>query len=107
MSISTTSVGERVSAPSSLNLYRAVWRWHFYAGLFVLPFMITLAITGGLYLFRDELDNAFHSNLKRIEVTETAAVLPSTIVANAVAASQALPSNSLNPPIPAHQRKSP
>ncbi|MEJ8311392.1 PepSY-associated TM helix domain-containing protein [Agrobacterium larrymoorei] len=87
MSISTTSVGERVSAQSSLNLYRAVWRWHFYAGLFVLPFMISLAITGGLYLFKDELDNAIHSNLKRIEVADTTAtVSPSTIIANAVAA---------------------
>jgi len=87
MSISTTSLGERVSASSSLNLYRAVWRWHFYAGLFVLPFMITLAITGGLYLFKDELDNAIHSNLKRVDVVENAtAALPSTIIANAVAA---------------------
>ena len=87
MSISTTSVGERMSAQSSLNLYRAVWRWHFYAGLFVLPFMITLAITGGLYLFKDELDNTIHYNLKRVEVLDTAtAALPSTIIANAVAA---------------------
>ncbi len=38
------------------DLYRAVWRWHFYAGLLVLPFMITLAITGGLYLFHNEID---------------------------------------------------
>lgn len=87
MSISTTSVGERVSAQSSLNLYRAVWRWHFYAGLFVLPFMITLAITGALYLFKDELDNAIHADLKRIEVVRNAPTArPSDMIANAVAA---------------------
>ncbi len=108
MSISTTSLGERVSAPSSLNLYRAVWRWHFYAGLFVLPFMITLAITGGLYLFKDELDNAIHANLKRVDVVENAtAALPSTIIANAVAAVPAPPSNSPNPPIPVRRQRSP
>jgi uncharacterized iron-regulated membrane protein len=28
------------------SLYRAVWRWHFYAGLVVAPFAIFLAITG-------------------------------------------------------------
>jgi uncharacterized iron-regulated membrane protein len=28
------------------RLYRAVWRWHFYAGLFVAPFLLMLAISG-------------------------------------------------------------
>ena len=28
------------------TLYRAVWRWHFYAGLFCVPFVIVLALTG-------------------------------------------------------------
>lgn len=41
----------------SASLYRAVWRWHFFAGLLVIPFMINLAVTGGLYLFKDEIDN--------------------------------------------------
>ena len=33
------------------NFYNLAWRWHFYAGLFVAPFMILLAITGIIYLF--------------------------------------------------------
>src|SRR5262249_45378313 len=41
---------------SERSLYRAVWRWHFIAGLLVLPFLLLLAITGGLYLFKDDLD---------------------------------------------------
>lgn len=32
-------------------LYRAVWRWHFYAGIIFAPFIILLAITGIIYLF--------------------------------------------------------
>jgi uncharacterized iron-regulated membrane protein len=36
--------------------YRAVWRWHFYAGLFCIPFVIVLAISGGIYLFRPQID---------------------------------------------------
>ncbi|MEP2641797.1 PepSY domain-containing protein [Roseobacter sp.] len=28
------------------KLYFAAWRWHFYAGLFVIPFLCTLAVTG-------------------------------------------------------------
>ena len=36
------------SAPDSQTnkLYFAAWRWHFYAGLFVIPFLAALAFTG-------------------------------------------------------------
>ena len=27
-----------------LIVYRAIWRWHFYAGLFCLPFILILEI---------------------------------------------------------------
>lgn len=67
----------------TFDLYRAVWRWHFYAGLLVLPFMITLAITGGLYLFKDELDALIYADLQRVEAQETA-LAPSTLVAAAL-----------------------
>jgi hypothetical protein len=30
--------------------YNAVWRWHFYAGLFCIPFIIWLSLTGTIYL---------------------------------------------------------
>lgn len=36
--------------------YAAVWRWHFYAGLFCLPFFAWLALTGSAYLFRPEIE---------------------------------------------------
>ncbi|KZD04535.1 MULTISPECIES: PepSY-associated TM helix domain-containing protein [Thalassospira] len=52
------------------SLYRAVWRWHFYAGLFVLPFMILLAVTGAAYLFRDEIDDWVYSDLKFVNVLD-------------------------------------
>ncbi|WP_339073324.1 PepSY domain-containing protein [Sinorhizobium meliloti] len=72
---------------SASDLYRAVWRWHFYAGLLVLPFMITLAITGALYLFRDEIDAVVHANLKQVEIRESVAnATPSAMVAAALIA---------------------
>jgi len=37
--------------------YQAVWRWHFYAGLFSLPFIIFLAITGAIYLYRPQIEH--------------------------------------------------
>ena len=65
-------------APSSL--YRAVWRWHFYAGLMVLPFMVLLAITGGLYLFHNELDALWHRDLKQVVARDTAPLASSRLI---------------------------
>ncbi len=38
-------------------LYRAIWRWHFYAGLIVAPVLLVMAITGSIYLFNTEIDD--------------------------------------------------
>lgn len=38
------------------KLYFAAWRWHFYAGLYVIPFFIMLAATGLLMLWLAFLD---------------------------------------------------
>lgn len=85
LTIGQESTGAAVHSAS--DLYRAVWRWHFYAGLLVLPFMITLAITGALYLFRDEIDALVHADLKQVEIRAGAATAtPSTMVAAALAA---------------------
>ncbi|MGR6329009.1 PepSY-associated TM helix domain-containing protein [Sphingomonas sp. XXL09] len=36
--------------------YATVWRWHFYAGLFCLPFVLWLSLTGAAYLFRPQVE---------------------------------------------------
>ena len=36
--------------------YLTLWRWHFYAGLFVMPFLVILAITGTIYCFQPQID---------------------------------------------------
>jgi uncharacterized iron-regulated membrane protein len=36
--------------------YRTIWRWHFYAGLFCIPFVLWLATTGSIYLFRQQVE---------------------------------------------------
>lgn len=40
----------------STALYRTLWRWHFYAGLFVLPFILILSLTGAAYLFKPQIE---------------------------------------------------
>ena len=44
------------AAPRGAGLYRAIWRWHFYAGLFVMPFIVFLSVTGAIYLFKPQID---------------------------------------------------
>jgi uncharacterized iron-regulated membrane protein len=39
------------------RLYRTIWRWHFYAGLIVAPFLLILSVTGAIYLFNDEIND--------------------------------------------------
>ncbi|MBM3578962.1 MAG: PepSY domain-containing protein [Alphaproteobacteria bacterium] len=39
--------------------YRTIWRWHFYAGLFCLPFVTILALSGSVYLFKPQIDAFF------------------------------------------------
>ena len=51
---------ERISANGDASggrrAYRMIWRWHFYAGLFCIPFVICLATTGSIYLFRPQIE---------------------------------------------------
>ena len=35
---------------------RTIWRWHFYAGLFCIPFVLWLAATGSIYLFKPQIE---------------------------------------------------
>ncbi|MDZ7937774.1 MAG: PepSY domain-containing protein [Rhodoferax sp.] len=37
--------------PSASRFYAIAWRWHFYAGLYVAPFLIMLALTGLAMVF--------------------------------------------------------
>lgn len=73
-------------AGGASDLYRAIWRWHFYAGLLILPFLITLSISGAIYLFRDEVDTRVHADFMRVAPTEAQRLAPSAMIAAALAA---------------------
>lgn len=48
---SPDTVAPEGGAPRANKLYFAAWRWHFYAGLYVIPFLVMLATTGLLMLW--------------------------------------------------------
>ena len=65
------------------GLYRTIWRWHFYAGLIVAPFMLILAVTGAIYLFNDEINDAAYPHQRF--VAEAPALPTSRLIAAALA----------------------
>lgn len=50
-------------------LYRAVWRWHFYAGLIILPVLVWMAATGALYLYKPEVERAVYGQWTQRQYT--------------------------------------
>ncbi|OED47488.1 hypothetical protein AB838_15735 [Rhodobacteraceae bacterium (ex Bugula neritina AB1)] len=73
------------SRPLSEKFYFAVWRWHFYAGLFVIPFLIMLAVTGLMMMFITQFDGR---DGEKIAVTQGAAELSLPAQEAAVLAAQ-------------------
>jgi uncharacterized iron-regulated membrane protein len=56
MSAIIRSVEDGGRTASFAAAYRTVWRWHFYAGLFCLPFVVVLSLSGAVYLFKPQID---------------------------------------------------
>jgi uncharacterized iron-regulated membrane protein len=54
---------------AAAGLYRTIWRWHFYAGIFCIPFVITLAITGTIYLFKPQIDGLVDKPYRQLTMT--------------------------------------
>ncbi|MGA9826541.1 MAG: PepSY domain-containing protein, partial [Methylocystis sp.] len=59
-----------LSAPANMGAaYRLVWRWHFYAGLFCLPFIVVLSLSGAVYLFKPQIDAFFDRGFDHLALT--------------------------------------
>ena len=70
------------SKPTAIaSLYRVVWRWHFFAGLLVLPFLVMMAITGGAYLFKPELDQFLYRGMEDVPARTQPLAPASAVVA--------------------------
>ncbi|UOQ49299.1 PepSY domain-containing protein [Gracilibacillus caseinilyticus] len=50
------------------SLYKTIWRWHFYAGIFIAPFLFILAVTGGIYLFKPQIEEIMYQDYYQVEV---------------------------------------
>jgi uncharacterized iron-regulated membrane protein len=69
----------------SSTTYRGLWRWHFHAGLFCIPFVIVLAVSGSIFLFKPQIDAFADRGVDR-QVGNGVAAAPSAQAAAAMAA---------------------
>lgn len=52
--------------------HRTVWRWHFYAGLFCIPFVLWLATTGTIFLFKPQIERFIDRPYDHLTITQRA-----------------------------------
>ena len=69
---SRTAAAEQSRTPAQ-KFYFAAWRWHFYAGLYVIPFLIMLAVTGLMMMFITQFAGR---DGEKIAIAQGAAALP-------------------------------
>ncbi|SDX12637.1 Uncharacterized iron-regulated membrane protein [Marininema mesophilum] len=55
----------------SQKLFRAIWRWHFYAGMFFAPFLVMLALTGGVYLFKPQIEEIMYKDKFQVQAEKS------------------------------------
>ncbi|KWF21275.1 PepSY-associated TM helix domain-containing protein [Burkholderia pseudomultivorans] len=80
----STTVEQAVSPARSASAgYRTLWRWHFYAGLFVMPFLVILAITGTLYCFQPQIEPLLYPHRLIVEPRDTPRLDADTLLAKA------------------------
>ncbi|KWE99409.1 PepSY-associated TM helix domain-containing protein [Burkholderia pseudomultivorans] len=83
----STTVEQAASPARSASAgYRTLWRWHFYAGLFVMPFLVILAITGTLYCFQPQIEPLLYPHRLVVEPRDTPRLDADTLLAKARAA---------------------
>jgi uncharacterized iron-regulated membrane protein len=49
------------------SIYLTMWRWHFYAGLIFAPFILILAVTGAVYLFKPQIEQWMYRDYYDVE----------------------------------------
>src|ERR1700712_76489 len=74
------------SDTQALARHRLLWRWHFYAGLFVMPFLLVLAITGTLYCFQPQIEPLLYHDRMIVDARAEPRLSQEVLLAKATAA---------------------
>ncbi|MGD6957434.1 PepSY-associated TM helix domain-containing protein [Rossellomorea aquimaris] len=52
---------------SNMSPYQTIWRWHFYAGIIISPFLLILAVTGSIYLFKPQIEHNLYKEYYEVK----------------------------------------
>lgn len=99
--MSTTLTQTPMNTNKTQTSYRTLWRWHFYAGLFVMPLLMVLAVTGTLYCFQPQLEPLLYPQLLVVQPQTTTRLDANQLLA---AARQATPAGSVPVSMPVNNR---
>jgi len=75
-----------LSDARALARHRLLWRWHFYAGLFVMPLLLVLAITGTLYCFQPQIEPLLYHDRMIVSARAEPRMSQQVLLAKATAA---------------------
>lgn len=59
-------LGLQDAAASASQRWRSAWRIHFYAGMFAMPFILFMAVTGLVILYTQPIQDAFGGDLRTV-----------------------------------------
>lgn len=98
MTASMTNTPGSTRGATHAQQYRATWRWHFFAGVIVVPFLLVLAITGLVMVYYTSVQTPLGERIV-VEVREQE---PTSPLQQMAAASAALPGATVTQFIPPH-----
>lgn len=83
-SSSTPEMKRKTSSVVRQSVYQSVWRWHFYAGIIFAPFLIILAFSGAVYLFKPQIEGQLYKDMLTVREVGTTPMAPESIVGKIV-----------------------
>lgn len=86
-------------AVTNKRFYLAAWRWHFYAGLFVVPFIVMLSLTGLIMVLHEPMESWQYGDRLFVEPGDASSLFSAE--AQVAVVREAYPDATINQYIPA------
>ncbi|MGO4542862.1 PepSY-associated TM helix domain-containing protein [Paenibacillus sp. 2TAB19] len=81
-----TELKKTTSSRLRQAIYQSVWRWHFYAGIIFAPFLIILAFSGSVYLFKPQIEGFLYKDMLTVQEVGASKLAPESIIEKTVKA---------------------
>jgi hypothetical protein len=69
---------DSAAADRTSRRWRSIWRIHFYAGMFSMPFIVLMAVTGLVILYTQPIQDLTEGDMRSVEAPAGAFYVPCT-----------------------------